>query len=77
MDFKNIGAGFYNLIKSELGVENQEIEKRALDRYAVCRECPIFNKELKVCDKDKQGCGCYIPAKIRSESMCPFNLWVE
>lgn len=65
--FQEIISGYKNLIW-----ENPEIEKLAVDRALVCSVCPhnIDNK----CDQ----CGCWIPAKTRSEySKCPSSKWIK
>ena len=43
-------------------------------RLNACNRCEIRTGSL--CDKRKGGCGCVIPAKVRSmDSKCPINKW--
>ena len=64
--FNEIISGWKNyMFKSE------EIEKIAKDRLLICLECEKFTKR-NTCSK----CGCYIPAKVRSErNRCPLKKW--
>lgn len=71
MNIKNIGKGFLNLIKNELGIPDEEIEKAAQDKVKHCLSCDIRTGNR--CDKSKGGCGCYIKAKVRSDSVCPIG----
>lgn len=75
IDLKNISIGLINLAKSELGIADENVEKLAIQRYTICLECPIYNKELGLCDKSKGGCGCAIKLKVRSNSHCPQKKW--
>lgn len=56
-----------------LAFPSKEIEEVAKKRISICVACPT-NKftEKKTCS----GCGCYMPAKVRSpRSKCPDNFW--
>lgn len=51
--------------------KSEEHEKLAKDRIELCIECPEFSV-AKRCKK----CGCFMPAKVRSEkSNCPLGKW--
>ncbi len=66
--FSEILNGWKNLL---LG--NPEVRKMANDRMAVCEKCSHASEKIYLhCSL----CGCYIPAKARSESShCPIELW--
>ena len=67
MEAENILTGFSNLILKELGLENEGIEKMANEKIKICNECPKRNGNRCMV------CGCFIKAKVRSESKCPEN----
>ena len=61
---KEMFSGYINL----LGDKEKEL---ALSRAAECDICPSQTK-VKTCKE----CGCYLPAKVRSEtSKCPLGKW--
>lgn len=67
MELRNIGEGFLNLLKSEFGIADNEIEDIAEHKFKHCSICDRRNK-------NRCGvCGCLISAKIRSSSKCPLN----
>lgn len=59
----HIFVGWKNLL---LGLET--IEQK--EKLEVCITCPYVTKN-KTCSL----CGCYIPAKVKSDSKCPLNKW--
>lgn len=64
--FNEIVLGWKNIV-----FKSEEVEKMAKDRLLSCLKCQYITKR-KTCSK----CGCYIPAKVRSEkSKCPKNYW--
>lgn len=66
-----IAKGFKNLIKSKILLSEGEIENLAEVRNKVCNLCS-YKSNISTCKK----CGCYLPAKVRSEtSSCPIKLW--
>lgn len=41
-------------------------------RFAICKNCPLFNEELETCE----SCGCYMPAKTKLlNAECPEGKW--
>lgn len=47
-------------------------ESVSTQRMAICDECEVQNKTIKVCT----ACGCVLPIKVRlKESTCPMELW--
>ena len=63
-----IFEGFKNLVLNE--GDKELITFRA----PICASCEVF--ENNICKKNRGGCGCYIPAKIRSkDSSCPIGKW--
>ena len=66
---KEIYDGFKNLI-----FPNEEIEALAEQRLSICFGCKTRTEDT--CDRNKGGCGCFLPAKIRSKtSACPKGYW--
>jgi len=64
--FNEIIAGWSNYV-----FKNERIENIAKHRLTICLDCKKLSN-LKTCKK----CGCYIPAKVRSEkSKCPMGYW--
>lgn len=44
----------------------------ANERYAICQECPLFNKTTKTCTE----CGCFMAAKTKLlHAVCPVDKW--
>lgn len=69
---KQIIEGYSNLAKSAIGMGEEEIEKMAARRMAICLNCPEISKNKERCTK----CGCVLSAKTRSEtSACPLDKW--
>lgn len=69
---KEIYEGFRNLIKAKLSLSDEDIENMARLRYNICLECKSRKKISNICGE----CGCYLPAKTRSEtSECPLKYW--
>jgi hypothetical protein len=51
---------------------NKKIEELAKNRAQICVKCSDLNTTKNTC----KICGCYIPAKVRSErSKCPKKKW--
>lgn len=77
LEFKNISQGFINLVKSELGIANPDIEKLAIERLNICNTCsfrsnfPDIINRLSSC----KSCGCNLVSKVRSKSKCPKEKW--
>lgn len=67
VETQHIGQGFLNLIKKNVGKLGKEREESAQHKAAVCKACPFMNNYR--CTK----CGCYLPAKLLSNSKCPLN----
>ena len=71
---KEIYEGFTNLIKSKINLSPKELQELHIKRYTICRKCPERNTVRDTCKK----CGCYLPAKTRSESSsCPLGHWTS
>ena len=65
MEVRNIFVGFSNLLISELGLENEDSKNLADNKIKICSDCDKRNG-------NRCGvCGCFIKAKVRSESTCP------
>lgn len=47
-------------------------------RMVICRGCPSGCFDNNWCNKDKGGCGCFLPAKtsLPNES-CPLGFWTQ
>jgi hypothetical protein len=59
-------AGWGNFV-----FRNEKVEEIAIERMTICLDCPKL-KENKRCSL----CGCFMPAKVRSEhSSCPLKKW--
>lgn len=66
----NVLKEIYNGWKN-YAFKSPEIEKLAKKRAEICADCPKLTNK-KTCSV----CGCYIPAKVRSEkSKCPLKKW--
>lgn len=51
---------------------NKQIEELAKKRINLCVSCDQFRVDTKRCG----SCGCFMPAKVRSElSKCPLKKW--
>lgn len=68
MDLKNILIGWGNLV-----LRPEHLTPIMEKRMLICDTCPIRTGTL--CDEAKGGCGCFLPAKNRSDSKCPKNKW--
>ena len=66
---KNITKGWYNLVRKELGVLPPSLQQQADKRLKICSECE-FRK-----DNQCQKCGCFLKAKVLSNSNCPTSKW--
>ena len=75
MDIVNIARGILNATRNEFGVGDPEVEKKAEERIKVCLTCSTLSDNRQWCQKDRGGCGCKIGWKIRSNSLCPKDLW--
>ena len=68
MSIKDILIGWGNLIfKPEYLTPIME------RRMLICDKCPTMTGSK--CDIEKGGCGCFLPAKNRSDSKCPQGRW--
>jgi len=64
---EEIYEGWKNLV-----FPNKETEELAKKRIKLCVSCDQFKQVTKRCG----ACGCFMPAKVRSEqSKCPLNKW--
>lgn len=71
---KEILEGWMFLILDSMELCPPKIKMMAYDRLRICSQCEI--RKGKMCSKKKGGCGCPIPAKIKSpNSQCPKNKW--
>lgn len=53
-------------------MDAKDIFEIAAERYAICRECPLFNKATRQC----MDCGCLMPLKTKvPASECPQGKW--
>jgi hypothetical protein len=82
---KEIFDGFFNLVKKEINVLDDNTKQLAIKRSEICKACPanidskcskkVMIKDL-ISNKKVQGCGCYLPSKVLSPtSQCPANKW--
>jgi hypothetical protein len=82
---KEIFNGFFNLVKDEMNVLDDNTKQLAITRSGICKACPanidskcsksVMIKDL-ITNKKVPGCGCYLPAKVLSPtSQCPANKW--
>ena len=77
----DIITGWSNLIRDKFNNTNNDEPIRKLK---ICKECTLITKTM-LCNPNKSvttkdgvivyGCGCFLPAKVRSESLCPLNKW--
>ena len=67
VDYPNIAQGFKNLIMKRAGLLSEVTKQSAVNKAAICEKCPA--KSNYKCTK----CGCYLPAKVLSNSKCPLN----
>jgi len=80
-----IVKGWGNVIKQEIGVLEEDIEKMSIERLEVCNKCLLRSGVM--CSTTKSGknlrtgqittgCGCVLIAKTKvKEAMCPLNKW--
>lgn len=75
IDFKGLMEGVKNSV-----FINQEVEKVAAERIAICRACPLNSKNVKNIgrlDEYCTDCGCNLHFKTRCLSCsCPKDKWV-
>ncbi len=67
VDYPNISQGFFNLIMKKAGHLDEATKESAANKAEICEKCPAKNNYK--CNK----CGCYLPAKLLSNSKCPLN----
>ena len=70
IEYEQIIKGFVNYALSIARTNDHEIEVEAKRRMEICAMCKTFRSNLWCTD-----CGCYLPAKTRSENMCDQNKW--
>ena len=69
---KEIFDGLANLTAEAIGMADEEVEKVAAERLAICHGCPFISENKKRCE----SCGCILAAKTRSmDSECPEEKW--
>ena len=64
-----IAAGWFNLVRQELGFLPPALQRRSDERMKICSACEFRN------DNQCMKCTCHIPAKILSDSQCPQGFW--
>lgn len=53
-------------------MDSQEIFKVAAERYAICKECPLFDAAQRRC----MDCGCFMLLKTKLPMVeCPQHKW--
>lgn len=79
--------GFTNLALDKAKLLNVELSNEGKRKIDICINCPIFNKDNYRCGRsnnelngkrriyNKDGCGCYLPAKVLTKEQCPINKW--
>jgi hypothetical protein len=61
---KAIASGVKNTL-----IKNEEIEKQAQERLAICKACEYYNGSCRYC-------GCVVAFKIRQDiEKCPLKKW--
>lgn len=68
-EINQIFVGWYNLVRQELGVLPPSLQQQADKRLKICSECEVRK------DNQCQKCGCFLKAKVLSNSNCPSLLW--
>lgn len=69
---KQILKGYFFMLLYKAGlITDARMLSKVGQRMLTCNGCPL--REGKWCTK----CGCYLPAKVWSNSMCPENKWEE
>lgn len=83
----SILQGFTNLALDKAKLLNVNLSEEGERKMKVCIGCKIFNPENYRCGKkkselngrkrvyNKDGCGCYLPAKVLSGESCPNGKW--
>lgn len=76
---ERIVSGFLNVA----GVKADEATER--NRIEICNNCEVFNDELRLCDVEKGGCGCFVDIKtkyleidfanFKETVKCPLGKW--
>ena len=65
----NIVKSFLKLALNAIGGIKGEEERIAKERLKICEPCN--NRKRMKCGM----CGCYLPAKVLSDSRCPIDKW--
>jgi hypothetical protein len=66
---KDVFVGWGNFLKNNIGILNPKIVKEGERRLLICQNCPIRLNNM--CGL----CGCFLPAKVVSDSNCPLGKW--
>lgn len=76
---ERIVRGFTEVAGTEV---SQEAER---GRLSTCEACEVFNRELRLCDSTKGGCGCFVDIKAKYSEIdffshkeivkCPLGKW--
>jgi hypothetical protein len=69
-----IANGARGLVKAAFTPKSEMSEQR----MSICRSCPfgLYETESGLCNKEKGGCGCYMPGKVKLDNEhCPKGLW--
>lgn len=76
---QRIVEGYSNVIKTAIGIEDQNVEEIASNRTRICSLCEEIKPLMKIGDNQLYKCGkckCPIDAKVRSISEnCPLGKW--
>lgn len=72
-DIKDIAKSFIYATRNLLDIPNEEVEKRAAERYEICLTCDT--RSGSICDKDKGGCDCPLSLRTRSNKGCIKGKW--
>lgn len=76
MSLKGIVAGYTNSALDEMGMLSVDKKKVADERFEICKNCPILDKNTNICQKDKGGCGCFMTKKVYAmNASCPTGRW--
>ena len=67
----DITTGWFNLIRKELGILPSHLDNKATNRLHTCASCQW--RDNNTCLK----CGCFLKAKVLSDSKCPLNFWKD
>ena len=69
MSAVDIYVGFKNHLKDKMNTLDPKIKEEGERRLSICNTCP---KRLAM---NCSVCGCYLPAKVLSDSDCPIGKW--